>query len=123
MGLLMPRFAILDHDWPHPHRDLFLERDGVLKAWRLPAAFDPSSPIPATATADHRLAYLDSEGPVSGDRGSVSRWDGGGLEWELHSADEIVVRLGGIHLCGRFRLARVSGNEWVMSPKVEKKQD
>jgi hypothetical protein len=115
----MPRFAVLDHDWPHPHRDLFLERGGVLKAWRLPPAFDPTSPAPAVAIGDHRLAYLDYEGPVAGGRGSVSRWDGGELEWELHSADEIVVRLGGIHLRGRFHLLRMKGDEWVLVGKED----
>lgn len=111
----MPRFAVLDHDWPHPHRDLLLERGGVLKAWRLPPAFDLTSPLPAVALGDHRPAYLDYEGPVAGDRGRVSRWDGGELEWESHSADEIVVRLGGIHLRGRFRLARENETQWVMT--------
>jgi hypothetical protein len=114
----MPRFAVLDHDWPHPHRDLFLERGGVLKAWRLPAAFDLTSPTPAVAAGDHRVAYLDYEGPVSGDRGSVSRWDGGELEWGSHSADEIVVRLGGTHLRGLFRLTRMNGDEWMLEVRM-----
>ena len=111
----MPRFAVLDHDWPHPHRDLFFERGGVLKAWRLPPAFDLASPVPAVAIGDHRPVYLDYEGPVSGGRGRVTRWDGGELEWERHSADDIVVRLGGTHLRGRFQLVRADGDEWVMS--------
>jgi hypothetical protein len=108
----MPRFAVLDHDWPHPHRDLLLERDGVLKAWRLPAGFDPTTPVPAEPNFDHRPVYLDYEGPLSGDRGRVTRWDGGGLEWESVSADEIRIRLDGIHLRGRFRLVR-TGVRWV----------
>ena len=113
----MPRFAVLDHDWPHPHRDLLLERSGVLLAWRLPPAFDPTSPVPAEPLPDHRPAYLDYEGPVPGDRGSVRRWDGGGLEWELHSADEMRVRLDGTHLRGRFRLTR-NGGSWVFNPET-----
>lgn len=112
----MPRFVVLDHDWPHPHRDLFLECAGVLKAWRLPPACEFSSPVPAVAAADHRPAYLEYEGPVSADRGSVSRWDAGELEWESHSADEVVVRLSGLHLRGRFRLVRVSEADWVLTP-------
>lgn len=110
----MPRFAVLDHDWPAPHRDLFLERGGVLLAWRLPPACDFTSPVPAVVAADHRPGYLDYEGPVGGDRGSVSRWDGGELVWELHSADEIHVRLAGTHLRGVFHLIRVSGTEWLV---------
>ena len=108
----MPRFVVLDHDWPHPHRDLLLERDGVLKAWRLPPAFNVTSPIPAEPNFDHRLAYLDYEGAVSGDRGQVRRWDAGELVWETSLDDEIVVRLEGTHLRGRFRLVKV-GTDWV----------
>ncbi len=108
----MPRFAVLDHDWPHPHRDLLLEHDGVLRAWRLPPAFDLTSPVPAEPNFDHRLAYLDYEGPVSGDRGSVRRWDSGELVWEFVSDDDIRVRLEGMHLRGRFRLVK-SRAGWV----------
>jgi hypothetical protein len=108
----MPRFAVLDHDWPYPHRDLLLERDGVLKAWRLPAAFDPTSPVPAEPNFDHRLVYLDYEGPLSGDRGRVTRWDGGELVWGSVSPGELRFRLKGDILRGRYRLMKVDGG-WV----------
>lgn len=108
----MPRFAVLDHDWPHPHRDLLFERDGVLKAWRLPAEFDLTSPVPAEPNFDHRLMYLDYEGPLSDDRGSVRRWDGGELVWELATETEVRVRLTGVHLRGLFRLVN-GGDGWV----------
>lgn len=103
----MPRFVVLDHDWPHPHRDLLLEHDGVLKAWRLPPAFELTSPVPAEPNFDHRLHYLDHEGQVPGDRGSVCRWDAGELGWESINEDEIRLRLDGTHLRGRFRLVKV----------------
>lgn len=109
---MMLRFVVLDHDWPHPHRDLLLERGGILKAWRLPAAFDLTSPVPAEPNFDHRLVYLDYEGPVSGGRGEVRCWDAGELVWEEYTEQEIRVRLNGVHLCGRFRLMNV-GNGWV----------
>ncbi len=108
----MPRFVVLDHDWPHPHRDLLLERDGVLTAWRLPPAFDFTSPVPAEPNSDHRLAYLDYVGPVSGNRGHVRRWDAGELVWETMTEVEIRVRLSGTHLRGRFRLVK-SRTGWV----------
>lgn len=76
----MPRFVILSHDWPQPHFDLLLEADGVLKAWRLdrePLQF----PVKAESNCDHRLMYLDYEGALSGDRGSVKRWDHGEMIW------------------------------------------
>ena len=90
------RFAVLDHDRPTPHRDLLLESAGVLRTWRLPAQFDLREPIPAEAISDHRLIYLDYEGPISDDRGSVRRWDAGELEWLEMGEDGVRVRLSGV---------------------------
>src|SRR5262245_53608703 len=86
----MTRFVLLYHECPPSfgkpsHCDLMLEREGVLLTWSLPAlpavwggeagvAFEQ---IDATRLADHRLAYLDYEGPISGERGSVTRVDRG----------------------------------------------
>ncbi len=95
----MPRFVILAHDWPAPHFDLMLEAGGVLKSWRLLAVPVPGMAVPAEATDDHRLEYLDYEGPVSGGRGVVRRVDGGtfagavGETWELEWAGRGVARL------------------------------
>ena len=77
----MPRFVILAHDWPTPHFDLLLEAGAVLKAWRLLA--EPVGPVPAEPNFDHRLLYLEYEGPVAGNRGTVRRWDGGTFEGEI----------------------------------------
>ena len=73
----MPRFVILEHDHPALHWDLMLEAGDVLQTWRLAEPPAPGLAIEATALADHRLAYLDYEGPISGNRGTVSRWDAG----------------------------------------------
>jgi len=110
------RFVVLGHDWPEPHLDLLIEFDGVLKAWRLPADFDPTLPCPATANADHRLRYLDSEGPVSGDRGTVTRWDGGDAEWIELGDERFVVRFGGITLRGRYELVHRDDSMWEFRP-------
>src|SRR5258705_9929861 len=74
----MPCFVILEHDHPHLHWDLMLEVGDVLWTWRLerPPRDGPET-IPAERIGDHRLAYLDYEGPVSGGRGFVKRWDWG----------------------------------------------
>src|SRR5947199_376784 len=61
-GLTMPRFVILEHDHPARHWDLLLESEGVLRAWRLPAP--PQGDALVQANFDHRLFYLDYEGPV-----------------------------------------------------------
>ena len=95
----MPRFVILAHDWPAPHFDLMLEVGGVLKSWRLLAEPMPGVPVPAEPNDDHRLEYLDYEGPVSGGRGVVRRVDWGtfagdvGETWEVEWAGRGAARL------------------------------
>lgn len=116
----MPRFVILRHEcppgYPRPsHWDFMLEADGVLRTWAISEAPDSAaaragSPIAAEALADHRLAYLDLEGPVSGGRGSVARCDGGeyrALEWQ---ADRVVVRLFGARFVGQATLTQDPGD-------------
>ncbi|MFO1094461.1 MAG: DNA polymerase ligase N-terminal domain-containing protein [Planctomycetaceae bacterium] len=73
----MPRYVILTHDHPFPHWDLMLESGGVLRTWRLLNEPATGRRVPAERLADHRLKYLDYEGPVSGGRGIVARWDYG----------------------------------------------
>jgi len=98
----MPRFVILEHDWPAQHWDLLLEAGGVLRACRLLAEPGPGRTVPAEPNFDHRLMYLDFEGPLTGDRGSVKRWDSGTFEW-LGSEPSCVV-LHGVKLNGRFEI-------------------
>ncbi len=71
----MPRFAILKHDWPFPHYDLMLESGDSLRTWRLKALWEEHEPFLAEELQNHRLAYLDYEGPLSNERGSVKRVD------------------------------------------------
>ena len=103
----MPRFVVLEHNHPFLHWDFMLEADGVLRTWRLLAPPDDAGPIAAEALPDHRVAYLDYEGPVSGDRGEVQRWDAGEYEWDNETADECNVTLAGRRLVGRACLRRV----------------
>lgn len=109
----MPRFVVLSHDWPTPHLDLLVERDGTLKAWRLPVEFTPAESCPVEPNADHRVIYLNYEGPVSGERGTVARWDEGEAEWEVVEPDRVAVRFHGQRLKGRYEIARRGGGwEW-----------
>lgn len=87
----MPRYVILTHDHPVWHWDFMLESGDVLRTWRLDA--EPTSGLPITATPlpDHRLMYLDYEGPVDNQRGNVARWDGG--EYELLAEDQQSIKL------------------------------
>jgi DNA polymerase Ligase (LigD) len=109
----MPRFVVLEHDHPALHWDLMLEAGDVLKTWRLAEAPVLGRPIDATALADHRVMYLDYEGPISGDRGTVLRWDAGLFEEEADSMPEArALTLHGSRIAGRVRLERIEGTSW-----------
>ncbi len=82
------RFVLLRHELPASHErdshwDLMLEIGPTLRTWALPCELTPEHDAcsddrgPAIALADHRRAYLEYEGPVSGDRGFVVRCDQG----------------------------------------------
>jgi hypothetical protein len=120
----VPRFVVLEHDHPVLHWDLMLEHDGQLRTWRLlrePVGDDhvPAEPLPA-----HRLAYLDHEGPVSGDRGTVTRWDAG--TYEVVDTDEVVETgvdgptfvLVGRRLVGRFAFVTWDGTLYLRTLPV-----
>ena len=100
----MPRFAILAHDFPIPHWDLFLESGASLRSWRLLAPLESNTSVPAELVSDHRLDYLDYEGPVSGGRGTVRRLDGGQFIWERDGPDQFVATLSGTRFAGRLTL-------------------
>jgi len=86
----MPRYAILSHDHPFPHWDFLLESEsgGPLRAWRLLTKPAPGVASSAEPLPDHRPVYLEYEGPVSGDRGTVTRWDGGEFDWSAPATSE-----------------------------------
>jgi hypothetical protein len=90
----MPRYVVLTHDWPGPHWDLLLEAGSVLKAWRLLAEPVVDHWVPAEPNFDHRIIYLDADGPLSGQRGCVSRWDAGTYEGTLTGSDWQLLFLG-----------------------------
>jgi hypothetical protein len=107
----MPRYVILQHETASGlHFDFMLEAGNVLRTWSLAHAPAPGVEIDARTLADHRLAYLDYEGPISGDRGSVTRWDSGTYAIETESESEITLRLTGEILSGRATVAKKGGS-------------
>ncbi len=54
--------------------------------------------------ADHRIAYLDYEGPGAGNRGEVRQWDSGDYQTQDESAEQIVIQMQGRLLAGRLTL-------------------
>lgn len=111
----MPRYALLEHDHPVLHWDFMLECGGVLRTWRLDAIPDASAVISAEPLPDHRLAYLDYEGPVSGDRGTVRRVDRGAYDVVQEAHDLLEVELRGHRLQGR---ATISSDRFQWIPRV-----
>lgn len=100
-----------------------LEEGDVLKTWslaKLPQAWSDvgvSKSLPAIAAsnvveaerlADHRLAYLDDEGPVSGDRGSVRRLDAGTI---VRRQEPLSFSLEGRIIRGEIQLERRSNDD------------
>jgi hypothetical protein len=108
----MPRFVILEHELPSgerrgTHWDLMLEQTDGLRTWALETAPARGVRIAAEELPVHRREYLDYEGPVSGNRGSVAGWDRGDFRWVDDDADALVIELAGTRVTGRVRLERV----------------
>jgi len=116
----MPRFVILEHDYPQLHWDLMVEAGPALRTWRLPAPLRPGQTIPATSLFDHRLLYLDYEGPISGGRGRVSRWEHGTFTGQVQTQPPIVLHLQGERLRGILHLEHVQGDVWRASMMEDK---
>jgi hypothetical protein len=108
----MPRFVILEHNHPMLHWDLMLEAGPVLRTWRLAAPPRPGEAIAATAVFDHRLLYLDYEGPISGGRGRVVRWEHGTFTGPVPGEPPVIVHLHGERLHGVLRLEQIDGDSW-----------
>jgi hypothetical protein len=108
----MSRYVILEHDHPVLHWDFMLESGVVLRTWRLASMPATGQIIAATALGEHRLAYLDYEGPVSGNRGAVTQWDRGEFDPVEQTGERLVVRLRGRRLNGPATLERVGAAWW-----------
>lgn len=89
-----------------------LEDGGVLLTWQLDACPAESGPFPIAARriGDHRKAYLNYEGPVSGDRGTVTRVDSGTFEFLARTSGLIEIMLSGGKLAGPFAIRGAAGN-------------
>lgn len=112
----MPRYVVLRHDMPAgaarpSHWDFMLECGESLRTWALQLQPDSPEPQWAEALADHRLAYLEYEGTVSGGRGSVARWDAGSydLQDETGVSDlSFSINVAGARMRGEVKLLLVA---------------
>jgi hypothetical protein len=108
------RYVILRHDHPTPHFDLMLEQGDTLRTWRLPEPPLAEKSLPAEALGAHRLAYLDYEGPVSGNRGTVIRWDRGTFKGDPLAESILSVVCQGEKLQGTLRLEHHQADQWEL---------
>jgi hypothetical protein len=142
----MPRFVLLFHQPPPDsgrasHWDLMFEHGDVLRTWALTqlprdwqTAYDgtlqacgqcpplaPGNTVEAEELADHRLAYLSYEGPISGDRGTVTRVAAGTYDAKNKTADRWAITVAGLGLCGRVTLQRTQPRDirWQMTVQPE----
>lgn len=106
------RYVILEHDYPRRHWDFLLEKGDVLRGWRLTEAPERGKSIAAEASFDHRKMYLDYEGPISGGRGQVLRWDAGSFSWTKDESKDIEVSLEGKRCHGTAKLHQDAAGVW-----------
>ena len=77
------RFVILHHrTQTEDHWDVMLETDSTLKTWSIPPQCPTGSSFacPAKRLPNHRKHYLDYEGEITENRGTVARIDAGRYE-------------------------------------------
>jgi DNA polymerase Ligase (LigD) len=116
----MPRYVILRHELPGSQRggvhwDFMLEHGPMLRTWALSEEPSAGQEIRADVLVDHRPFYLDYEGPISGDRGTVSRWDAGEYELVSDTPVNVVTQLRGTRLTGlaALRTDSVGSHRWI----------
>jgi len=120
----MPRFVILTHDWPFLHWDFLLEEGDSLRSWRLLQRPDAcgEAEISGESIPDHRIAYLDYEGPVSGHRGSVTRYEQGTYVLTSETEHSLTIQLsseklrGEVQICGQGRSVRFDFSKTTSLP-------
>jgi hypothetical protein len=124
------KFVVLRHSGYGPlHYDLMIEAGAALATWQLgqesvcepsnrawPAVDRPRAALAARRLGDHRLAYMEYEGPVSKGRGEVKRVDQGSCQVLSAGDDRWEVVFGGRTLRGRFELRRVgAADDWTIA--------
>lgn len=104
------RFVILEHNHPMLHWDLMLESENALRTWRLLEEPGIGKSVSSEPLADHRIEYLDYEGPVSGNRGVVKQWAGGTFEWLGDEKNSVQVKLSSVRILSVLTIEDTSAN-------------
>ncbi len=112
------RFVILEHRWNGVHWDFLVEDDGnTLRTWAIDEPIAEGITLPVRSLPDHRRIYLDHEGAVSGDRGTVRRWDGGRAWVEVWGDREVRLKVEGSQLVGRVDFWEEGGEADAEGPR------
>ncbi len=116
----MSQFVLLRHEVPPQfgrpsHFDLMLQSGSSLLTWAIGQVPAPNQPLHAVQLPNHRLFYLDYEGPISANRGTVRRIDQGTCHVEHQTADRVLAHLFGQSLHGSILLARVDVEQWQLT--------
>lgn len=106
------RFVFLEHDFPTLHWDILLQQGNRLLGWRGDHQGHFLNGGHVVQTSDHRLAYLDYEGPLTGQRGTVKRIDGGRLVWRRFENDEFIAEIQGDRWYGMLELKKIDAIKW-----------
>lgn len=114
----LPIFVIQEHHARRLHYDFRLERDGVLVSWAVPKNLptDSDQNRLAVHTEDHPMDYADFAGDIPAGEyggGHVEIWDRGTYETEKWRDDEVIVRLHGDRIQGRYALIKTGEKNWL----------
>ncbi|PVY29333.1 ATP-dependent DNA ligase [Williamsia muralis] len=113
-----PIFVIQEHHARRLHYDFRLERGGVLVSWAVPKnlPLDGDQNRLAVQTEDHPIDYADFAGDIPAGEyggGHVEIWDRGTYETEKWRDKEIIVRLHGERIQGRYALIKTGDKNWL----------
>ncbi len=104
-------YVIQRHQARTLHWDLRLEREGVLVSWAVPKEPPTEKGVRRLAiqTEDHPIEYHTFSGTINEGEygaGTVEIWDSGTYETEKWEEKEIIIKINGDRLQGRYCLIR-----------------
>lgn len=108
----MPRMVVLWHEISDgdtfdraSHFDVMLESGEALWTWALNQwPLKDEQQVSAKRLADHRFAYLEYEGPISGGRGNVRRVDQGEYQLVKRDSDRLELKVCTVQFSGRIQI-------------------
>lgn len=109
------RFAVVRHETPQPedsHFDLFFEMAEALFSLKIKEWPESLECFECRRQFDHRKKYLDYQGPISQNRGTVRLWDQGVMTGQVKPEGAFELWLGGQRLCGRFVFEPLGDELW-----------